>query len=61
MARLASLWRNLVRRRRVERDLEEELRATFELLVEEKVRVRRRRVFDLLSALGPDVVPEATR
>ena len=38
MARLASLWRNLVRRRRVERDLEEELRATFELLVEEKVR-----------------------
>jgi HEAT repeat protein len=31
-----------------------------QVLVEEKVRVRRRRVFDLLSALGPDVVPEAT-
>ena len=31
------------------------------MLVQEKVRVRRRRIFDLLSALGSDVVPEATR
>jgi HEAT repeat protein len=31
------------------------------VLVEEQVRVRRRRVFDLLSTLGADVVPEATR
>ena len=37
------------------------IRSLLQVLVEEKVRVRRRRVFDLLSALGPDVVPEATR
>ena len=37
------------------------IRNLLHVLVEEKVRVRRRRVFDLLSALGPDVVPEATR
>ena len=37
------------------------IRTLLEILVEEKVRTRRRRVFDLLSALGPDVVPEATR
>jgi HEAT repeat protein len=37
------------------------IRSLLKLLVEEKVRVRRRRVFDLLSALGADVVPEATR
>jgi HEAT repeat protein len=37
------------------------IRGLLQVLVEEKVRVRRRRVFDLLSALGPDVVPEATR
>jgi hypothetical protein len=34
---MLSLWRNLVRRDRVERDLEEELRAAFELLIDEKV------------------------
>src|SRR4026209_678552 len=38
MARLVNLWRNLVLRHRVDRDLDEELRATFELLVDEKVR-----------------------
>jgi len=38
MARLFSLWRNLVHRNRVERDLDEELHATLELLVDEKVR-----------------------
>jgi predicted permease len=38
MARLSSLWRNLVHRNRVDRDLDEELRAAFELLVDEKVR-----------------------
>jgi putative ABC transport system permease protein len=36
--RLASLWRNLLHRRRVERDLDDELQAAFELLVDEKVR-----------------------
>jgi putative ABC transport system permease protein len=38
MARLFSLWRNFVHRNRVDRDLDEELRAAFELLVDEKVR-----------------------
>jgi predicted permease len=38
MARLLSLWRNLVHRSRVDRDLDEELGAAFELLVDEKVR-----------------------
>ncbi|HWC01639.1 MAG TPA: hypothetical protein VHF87_02610 [Methylomirabilota bacterium] len=37
------------------------IRNLLQVLVEEKVRIRRRRIFDLLSALGPDVVPEATR
>jgi HEAT repeat protein len=37
------------------------IRSLLQVLVEEQVRVRRRRVFDLLSSLGPDVVPEATR
>src|SRR5687768_3193171 len=38
MARFLSFWRNLFRRDRVERDLADEVRATLELLVEEKVR-----------------------
>jgi len=37
------------------------IRSLLQILVEEKVRTRRRRVFDLLSALGPEVIPEATR
>jgi HEAT repeat protein len=37
------------------------IRGLLQVLVEEQVRVRRRRVFDLLSALGADVVPETTR
>jgi hypothetical protein len=37
------------------------IRSLLQVLVEEKVRIRRRRIFDLLSALGPEVVPEATR
>jgi HEAT repeat protein len=37
------------------------IRSLLHVLVEEKVRTRRRRVFDLLSAMGPEVVPEATR
>jgi HEAT repeat protein len=37
------------------------VRSLLQVLVEEQVRVRRRRVFDLLSALGSDVVPETTR
>jgi hypothetical protein len=36
------------------------IRSLLEVLAKEKVRVRRRRVFDLLSALGLDVVQEAT-
>jgi predicted permease len=36
--RLFSLWRNLVRRDRVERDLDEEVQAAFEILVQEKTR-----------------------
>jgi hypothetical protein len=38
MSRFSSLWRNLVQRDRLERDLDEEVRAAFELLVEHKVR-----------------------
>ena len=37
------------------------IRSLLQVLVQEKVRVRRRRIFDLLSALGSDVVPEATQ
>ena len=37
-SRLRSLWRNLLQRNRVERELEDELRGMFELLVEEKRR-----------------------
>jgi hypothetical protein len=36
--KFATLWRNLLRRREVEADLDEELRETFRLLVEQKVR-----------------------
>ena len=36
------------------------IRSLLQVLVEEKVRTRRRRVFDLLTAVGPDVVAEAT-
>jgi putative ABC transport system permease protein len=35
---LRNLWRNVVRRRHVERDLDDELRAMYDLLVDEKVR-----------------------
>jgi predicted permease len=38
MTRYTSFWRNLIRRGRVERDLDDELRATLELLTAEKVR-----------------------
>ena len=37
------------------------IRSLVHVLVDEQVRVRRRRIFDLLTALGPDVVPEAMR
>lgn len=37
-SRIRSLWRNLVHRNRVDRDLDDEVRGTFEMLVEEKVR-----------------------
>jgi predicted permease len=51
MACLFSLWRNLVQRNRVERDLDDELRAAFELLVDEKVR----------SGMHPDEAHRAAR
>src|SRR5688572_7719515 len=38
MARFLSFWRNLFRRDRVERDLADEVRATLEILAEEKIR-----------------------
>lgn len=38
MSRWSSLWHNLVHRERVERDLDEELRATLDLLADEHVR-----------------------
>jgi len=38
VSRLRSLWRNLVHRDRVDRELDEEVRAMFDLLVEEKTR-----------------------
>jgi predicted permease len=38
MSRVASLWRNVVGRARVEQDLDNELRATLDLLVDERVR-----------------------
>ena len=37
-SRLSSLWRNLIHRHRVERDLDDEMRAALDLLVEEKLR-----------------------
>lgn len=37
MARFLSFWRNLLRRDRVERDLDDEVRATLDILIEEKV------------------------
>src|SRR5262245_9598851 len=35
---LSSLWRNVVHRNRVDRELDDELRAAFELIVDEKIR-----------------------
>ena len=37
MHRVFSLWRNLVDRDRIDRDLDEEVRATFALVVDEKI------------------------
>lgn len=37
LPRIASLWRNLVNARRVERDLDDELHSVFDLLVDEKI------------------------
>ena len=51
MARLASLWRNLAHKRRVDRELDEELHAAQELLVDEKLR----------SGLAPDAARRAAR
>jgi putative ABC transport system permease protein len=51
MARLASLWRNLAHKRRVDRELDEELHAAQALLVDEKLR----------SGLAPDAARRAAR
>ena len=51
MARLSSLWRNLVHRGRVDRELDEELADALELLVDEKVR----------SGMDPDAARRAAR
>ena len=63
--RLAALWRNLTQRARVERDLDDELRAALDLLVAEKVRrgmppedARRAAALELG---GLDVVKEQVR
>ena len=37
LSRLRSLWRNLSQRDRVERELDAELQATLDLLIDEKV------------------------
>jgi putative ABC transport system permease protein len=49
--RASRIWRNLVHRDRVDRDLDDELRATFELLVEEKRQ----------AGLPPDAARRAAR
>jgi predicted permease len=51
MSRIISFWRNLLRRGRVERDLDDELRATFQLLVEE----------NLEAGMAPDDARRAAR
>jgi predicted permease len=38
MARLQALWRNIVHRTRIEAELDEEVRTTYEMLVDEKLR-----------------------
>ncbi len=38
LSRLVSLWRNLRHRDRVDRDLDDEVRAVFDILVDEKIR-----------------------
>src|SRR5687768_5725943 len=38
LERIASLWRNLRHRDRVDRELDDEVRAVFDILVDEKIR-----------------------
>lgn len=38
MTRFSNLWRNLTQRDRMERDLDDEVRGSFELLVDEKIK-----------------------
>src|SRR5687768_4939872 len=58
-ARLVSLWRNLRHRDRVERDLDDEMHATLDLLIDEKVaaglepREARRRAMIELNRIEP--------
>jgi predicted permease len=51
MRRITDLWRNLLRRAHVERELDDELRATVELLVDEKVH----------AGMAPDEARRAAR
>jgi predicted permease len=63
--RLAALWRNLTRRDRIERELDDELCATFDMLVEEKVRAGMRpedaRRATAIQCGGVDNVKERVR
>jgi predicted permease len=64
-SRLSSAWRNIVHRDRVERDLDDELRASLDLLVDEKVRAGMRREDARRSAAlemgGIEAVKECVR
>ena len=65
MSRLSSLWRNLVHRDRVERDLDDEVRSAFELLVAEHVRaglsLEDARLRAMLEIGGVEAVKEQVR
>ena len=60
VSRISSLWRNLTQRRRVERDLDDEVRAAFDLRVREARALRTLlfgvRPLDLLSFGGAVVL-----
>ena len=58
LARLQSLWRNLTRRDTVDRDLDDEVRAVFEILVDEKVRGGLTPADELFFLIGQDAFDE---
>lgn len=65
MSRLSGLWRNLLRRDRVERELDDEIRATLDQLIEEKieagVRPDQARRLAMLELGGVESVKEQIR